>query len=149
MGRVAQLVRAPRSHRGGPWFESRHDHGCGDFLIVGVESDRCVVEYKDYGRPIIGEDERASIVAELDCVNAAFTKDIELDAVSHVINYNLLSSNKLFCGRNFHYKDRIAEDAQKAGAGLEVLDTKQPTTTKIIENILERYANQREEGRII
>lgn len=25
-GRVAQLVRAVRSHRTGPWFESRHDH---------------------------------------------------------------------------------------------------------------------------
>lgn len=25
-GRLAQLVRAPRSHRGGQWFESTNDH---------------------------------------------------------------------------------------------------------------------------
>src|SRR6266404_1798362 len=25
-GRIAQLVRAPASHAGGPWFESRCDH---------------------------------------------------------------------------------------------------------------------------
>src|SRR4030081_108464 len=41
----------------------------GDFLIVGVNSDEQVRLLKGAGRPVMAEDERAEIVASLECVD--------------------------------------------------------------------------------
>ncbi len=41
----------------------------GDLLVVGVNSDCSVRRIKGDGRPVIGEDERAEIVAGLHCVD--------------------------------------------------------------------------------
>ena len=43
--------------------------GLGDVLVVGVNSDRSVKAYKGPDRPILSEDERASIIAALECVD--------------------------------------------------------------------------------
>jgi rfaE bifunctional protein nucleotidyltransferase chain/domain len=42
----------------------------GDALIVGLNSDASVRELKGAGRPVIPENERAEILASLDCVDA-------------------------------------------------------------------------------
>lgn len=41
----------------------------GDILVVGLNDDASVTRVKGEGRPIIPEDERASIVAALECVD--------------------------------------------------------------------------------
>jgi len=47
----------------------------GDALIVGVNSDRSVREVKGAGRPIMPEQERAEVLAGLECVDAAVIFD--------------------------------------------------------------------------
>ncbi|MFQ5697882.1 MAG: adenylyltransferase/cytidyltransferase family protein [Myxococcota bacterium] len=42
----------------------------GDLLVVGVNRDRRVRELKGRGRPLIGERQRAEVVAALACVDA-------------------------------------------------------------------------------
>lgn len=42
----------------------------GDFLIVGVNSDRQTARLKGPGRPVIPESERAELIASLKCVDA-------------------------------------------------------------------------------
>ncbi len=42
----------------------------GDWLAVGVNSDRSVAAAKGSGRPVVPERERAEIVASLSCVDA-------------------------------------------------------------------------------
>jgi rfaE bifunctional protein nucleotidyltransferase chain/domain len=42
----------------------------GDVLIVGINSDASVRELKGAGRPVIPENERAEILAALECVDA-------------------------------------------------------------------------------
>ena len=42
----------------------------GDVLIVGLNSDASVRKLKGAGRPVIPEDERAEILAALECVDA-------------------------------------------------------------------------------
>jgi len=44
----------------------------GDILVVGVNSDSSVRQYKGHGRPFTGEKERAEIVAALKSVDAVF-----------------------------------------------------------------------------
>ena len=41
----------------------------GDFLVVGLNSDRSVRELKGSGRPIMTESDRAEVVAALQCVD--------------------------------------------------------------------------------
>jgi rfaE bifunctional protein nucleotidyltransferase chain/domain len=47
----------------------------GDALIVGVNSDRSVRDMKGTGRPIVREQERAEVLAALDCVDAVVIFD--------------------------------------------------------------------------
>jgi D-glycero-beta-D-manno-heptose 1-phosphate adenylyltransferase len=43
----------------------------GDILVVGINSDASVRSYKEPGRPVVPQDERAEIVAALRCVDYA------------------------------------------------------------------------------
>lgn len=47
----------------------------GDILIVGLNSDKSIKEYKSKDRPIIGEKDRAEMIAGLGCVNYVFIFD--------------------------------------------------------------------------
>jgi D-glycero-beta-D-manno-heptose 1-phosphate adenylyltransferase len=47
----------------------------GEVLIVGVNSDRGVREMKGAGRPIVPEQERAELLAALECVDAVVIFD--------------------------------------------------------------------------
>ena len=47
----------------------------GDLLVVGVNSDRSVREMKGAGRPIVPEQERAEVLAALECVDAVVIFD--------------------------------------------------------------------------
>ena len=53
-------------------YEARNQ---GDLLIVGVNSDKSVREYKSADRPIIGEQQRAAMLAGLGCVDYVFLFD--------------------------------------------------------------------------
>jgi rfaE bifunctional protein nucleotidyltransferase chain/domain len=44
--------------------------GLGDALVVGINSDASVRELKGDGRPVVCEQERAEILAALECVDA-------------------------------------------------------------------------------
>ncbi len=41
----------------------------GDILVVGLNSDRSVLEIKGSNRPIVPEDQRAEVLASLSCVD--------------------------------------------------------------------------------
>lgn len=50
-------------------------HALGDFLIVGLNSDESVHTLKGSGRPVIPAEERAEILASLECVDAVLIFD--------------------------------------------------------------------------
>jgi rfaE bifunctional protein nucleotidyltransferase chain/domain len=52
----------------------------GDWLLVGVNTDRSVRASKGEGRPIVPEDERAELVAAVGCVDAVVLFDEESPA---------------------------------------------------------------------
>ena len=57
--------------------------GLGDVLVVGVNSDRSVKAYKGPNRPILGQDERAALLAALECVDyvVVFDEDTPTEAL--------------------------------------------------------------------
>lgn len=58
--------------------------GLGDLLVVGVNSDRSVKAYKGPTRPILGEHERAALLAALECVDFVliFDEDTPAEALA-------------------------------------------------------------------
>jgi rfaE bifunctional protein nucleotidyltransferase chain/domain len=54
-------------------FEQARD--LGDVLVVGLNSDSSVRQLKGEGRPVLPENERAEIVAALECVDAVVIFD--------------------------------------------------------------------------
>ncbi|MEY4852434.1 MAG: hypothetical protein RIS99_829 [Bacteroidota bacterium] len=61
--------------------------GLGDFLIVGVNSDRSVSRLKGPTRPIQNEDDRLFILAGLECVDAVvlFEEDTPIHLIEHLL----------------------------------------------------------------
>ena len=47
----------------------------GDLLVVGVNSDRSVRTLKGEARPIVSEDERATLISAVRCVDRVFVYD--------------------------------------------------------------------------
>lgn len=58
----------------------------GNYLIVGINSDSSIKRLKGYRRPIIPEDERYTIIAELKCVDEAimFDEDTPYELIKKV-----------------------------------------------------------------
>jgi D-beta-D-heptose 7-phosphate kinase/D-beta-D-heptose 1-phosphate adenosyltransferase len=56
----------------------------GDVLVVGVNSDRSVKAYKGPARPILREDERATMLAALECVDfvVVFDEDTPVESLA-------------------------------------------------------------------
>jgi len=54
----------------------------GQMLVVGVNSDRSVKAYKGPNRPILNQDERAEMLAALECVSAVIIFDEDTPAES-------------------------------------------------------------------
>jgi cytidyltransferase-like protein len=111
-----------------------------DFLIVGIDSDENVSNYKSYKRPIIGQEDRMRIVNELNCVEAVFLNDLELNPEEFTQLYKELNVAIVTTGRKFGFQGIIEEQVAHANAKLIQFNTKQsPSTSKIIDKILKTY----------
>jgi len=109
----------------------------GDVLVVGVNSDSSMKIIKGEKRPIIPEDQRASVVAALDCVDFVTLFD-EPDP------YNVIKTllpHVLVKGEDWEASDIIGADIVKSNGGNVVRIPVLPdiSTSTIIERILKRY----------
>jgi len=109
----------------------------GDVLIVGLNSDSSVRKLKGKLRPLMPQEERAEIVAALECVD-------------YVTIFSELRPNKVIgiLKPDIHVKgpgykkNELPETpmVKSYGGRIEIVDTKIPvSTTKIIEKILKRF----------
>lgn len=111
-----------------------------DYLIVGVDSDESITNYKSYKRPIIDQNSRLQIIGEIESVDAVFLKHIELKSDSRINLYKNLMADIITIGQNYAIDNEIRSDSTKAGSRLIKFDTDQRyTTTKIIDSILSKY----------
>ena len=113
-----------------------------DYLIVGIDSDVSVKNYKSYKRPIIPEDQRMKIINSVWCVNTVFMKDIPHDSFSHIKLYKNLMVDIVTIGCKFDKKagEKIENDAYRAGSRLIKIDTwQEPRTSSIVNDIIKKY----------
>lgn len=110
----------------------------GDLLVLGLNSDASVRRLKGEKRPLIGEEERAHLLAALDCVDyvVIFDEDTPLQLIEAVRPQVLVK------GGDYTPEGVVGRDLVESYGGrvelVEFVDGK--STSNIIEKILERYS---------
>ena len=111
----------------------RKARALGDALVVGINSDRSVRSNKGPGRPITPEDERAELLAALECVDAivVFDEDTPHDIIS------ALQPDVLVKGADWAADAIVGRDIVEARGGRVVRIEIEPghSTTAIVEKI--------------
>ena len=105
----------------------------GDARIVAVNSDRSVRANKGPARPVVPEDERAELVASLDCVDAVVIFDDDTpDQVIRAIRPDVLVK-----GADWPADQIVGRDTVEAGGGRVVRAPIEQgySTTAILERI--------------
>ncbi len=109
----------------------------GDLLILGLNSDASIKRLKGDKRPLIGEEERAHILAALDCIDyvVVFDEDTPLKLIE------ALKPSILVKGGDYTLDGVVGREAVEAAGGrvelVQFVDGK--STTNIIGKILESY----------
>ena len=110
----------------------------GDLLVLGLNSDASVRRLKGEKRPLIGEEERAHLLAALDCIDyvTLFDEDTPLELIKSVKPVVLVK------GGDYSPEGVVGKDVVESYGGrvelVEFVDGR--STTNIIEKILERYS---------
>jgi D-beta-D-heptose 7-phosphate kinase/D-beta-D-heptose 1-phosphate adenosyltransferase len=105
----------------------------GDRLIVAVNSDRSVRVNKGPTRPILPEQERAELLASLDCVDAV----VIFDDLTPADIVNLIQPDVLVKGADWAADAIVGRDTVEARGGRVVRATILPghSTSSIVEKI--------------
>lgn len=110
----------------------------GDLLVLGLNSDSSVRRLKGEKRPLIGERERAHILAALDCIDyvVIFNEDTPIRLLE------ALRPSVLVKGGDYTPETVVGKDLVESYGGrvelVEFVDGK--STTNIIEKILQSYS---------
>jgi rfaE bifunctional protein nucleotidyltransferase chain/domain len=109
----------------------------GDLLVVAINSDASVRELKGENRPLIPEDERAEMLAGLECVDyvVIFPELTPIDLLSE------LKPNIHVKGGDYKLEQLIERDVVEANGGKVIVGLNVPgkSTTNLIQVICERY----------
>ncbi len=112
----------------------------GDILILGLNSDASVRRLKGEKRPLIGEEERAHILAALDCIDyvVIFDEDTPLRLIE------TLKPAVLVKGGDYTPEGVVGKDVVESYGGRVELVTfvDGRSTTNIIEKILRAYGEE-------
>lgn len=110
----------------------------GDLLVLGLNSDASVRRLKGEKRPLIGQSERANILAALDCVD--YVVIFDEDTPMHLLE--VLRPHVLVKGGDYTPDRVVGKDLLESYGGrielVEFVDGR--STTNIIEKILENYS---------
>lgn len=112
----------------------------GDLLVLGLNSDASIRRLKGEKRPLIGQEERAHILAALDCIDyvVVFDEDTPLELIA------MLKPDILVKGGDYTPDGVVGKDLVESWGGrvelISFVDGK--STTNIIEKILEQYREE-------
>ncbi|MXV82618.1 D-glycero-beta-D-manno-heptose 1-phosphate adenylyltransferase [Candidatus Poribacteria bacterium] len=116
----------------------------GDMLVVAVNSDSSVRHLKGENRPLVPEDERAEMLAGLECVDYVVIFP-ELTPISLLSE---LKPNIHVKGGDYQLEQLIERDVVEANGGEVIVGLNVPgkSTTNLIEVICERYRDTDKEN---
>ena len=109
----------------------------GDVLVVGLNSDDSTRSIKQENRPIVSQDQRAEVLAGLECVDyiTVFNEPDPLKLIQ------ALKPDVLVKGSDWKEEDIIGADVVKEGGGKVVRVDVVPdiSTSRIIQRIVKRH----------
>jgi D-beta-D-heptose 7-phosphate kinase/D-beta-D-heptose 1-phosphate adenosyltransferase len=109
----------------------------GDVLVVGVNSDASVRRIKGEKRPIVGEEDRAEVLAALQAVDyvCLFDEDTPYELLRALV------PDVLVKGADWKVEDVIGKDiVERAGGSVQTIEfLPHRSTTQMIHTILERF----------
>ena len=115
----------------------------GDILVVGLNSDESVRRLKGKGRPIVPEEERATLLAALRPVDyvSIFSEDTPLSLIEAVRPDVLVKGGDYDPGATGGSRYIVGEDAVRSHGGeVRVIDLVEGrSTTNIIRGVLDAY----------
>jgi D-beta-D-heptose 7-phosphate kinase/D-beta-D-heptose 1-phosphate adenosyltransferase len=110
----------------------------GDILVLGLNSDASIRRLKGEKRPLIGQDERAHILAALDCIDyvVIFDEDTPLELIA------ALKPLVLVKGGDYTLDGVVGREiVEEQGGRVELVSfVDGKSTTNIIEKILQSYS---------
>ena len=115
----------------------------GDILIVGVNSDASIKQYKSDTRPIISENDRAEIVAALACVDfVTIYNEPDPRKFLETVKPSIHTGPG-----DFKVETMLETPTVEKNGGTVVIIPRTPheTTTSIIDRILEAYPSKHSE----
>ena len=116
----------------------------GDLLVVAVNSDSSVRHLKGENRPLVPEEERAEMLAGLECVDyvVIFRELTPIDLLAE------LKPNIHVKGGDYKLEQLIERDVVEANGGKVIVGLNVPgkSTTNLIEVICERYRDTDKEN---
>ena len=109
----------------------------GDLLVVGLNSDASVRSIKGNRRPIVNQDQRAEVLASLECVDYV----VLFDSPDPLALIQTLKPDVLVKGADWTEEKIIGGDVVKSNGGSVVRIPLVPeiSTTQIIQRILESH----------
>jgi len=115
----------------------------GDILVVGLNSDASVRRIKDSGRPIVGQNQRAEVLAGLSCVDYIVTFDDPnpLNLIRAVL------PDVLVKGADWEENAIVGADLVQARGGRVERIRLVPgiSTSTIIQRIVDRYSDKKKQ----
>ena len=99
---------------------------CGDFLIVGVDSDEKVSRRKGPGRPIVPQEERLHMLAHLRHVDAMVLKNVN-DPPHHLMK--TVRPDVLIISETTKHSQEKIDDMKKYCGRIELLQRQAETST--------------------
>lgn len=115
----------------------REARSCGDYLVIGLNSDRSIQSIKGEKRPILPQEQRAEVLAALEFVDLVVIFD-ELDPLPLI---SLVQPDVLVKGADWEYDEIIGREVVEQGGGRVVRISLVPdmSTTTIINLIRSRF----------
>nr|WP_279615553.1 D-glycero-beta-D-manno-heptose-7-phosphate kinase [Geoalkalibacter ferrihydriticus] len=112
----------------------------GDLLVLGLNSDASIRRLKGPKRPLIGEEERAHLMAALKCIDyvVTFDEDTPLELI------DALRPQILVKGGDYAPEGVVGKElVESYGGRVEIISfVDGKSTTNVIETILERYRDE-------
>jgi D-beta-D-heptose 7-phosphate kinase/D-beta-D-heptose 1-phosphate adenosyltransferase len=110
----------------------------GDILIIGLNDDNSVRKLKGPKRPLIGQDERAHLIAALDCVDyVVLFSELTPDRLIKGIKPDILVK-----GGDYTKAQVVGRDfVESYGGRVEIVPVVEGmSTSNIVKNIVEKYS---------
>lgn len=115
-----------------------------EYLIVGVNTDELVQEYKNK-TPIIKQDERIAIVQELKSVDeTVLMKDRDKLKAAKELNFDVIFMGDDWKGTEFYNK--VEEELKKIGVDIVYFPYTKGTSSTILRQVLEKRLEQIEKS---